>query len=274
MALTDQESEELYNEARQLYDRYGQLKTDIRVDRSRSELNNELDAVQSRYNAIQEELRINGAPPMEEFYQIPDFDVGFYKAHKPVEEKPGDTEVFWVSVLKPRKVITIILLLFAVSTLFLISNKYIGFFIVPSSSMEPTLTPGDKLVTFRKSIYQRGDIVVLHDPVEEGAFLVKRLIALENDEIVIHDGIIQLNHKQVEEPYINEIIKYEFETYQVPEGQVFLLGDNRNYSDDGHKSRQGLPEDSIVGEVKYIYAPKDRWRAITSGAQYFIDAGL
>ncbi len=168
--------------------------------------------------------------------------------------------------------IAFILLLFLGSILALIANRSVGFFIVPSSSMDPTLIPGDKLVTIHKATYERGDVVVLNDPDEEGAFLVKRIVALGGDDLSINHEGITLNNAEIQEPYIKEPIQYEFPLYSVPEGFAFVLGDNRNTSADSHQWGHGIPIDTIVGQVRYIYGPKERTKTLASADQTFIAA--
>jgi signal peptidase I len=277
MALTAQESEGLHEEARKLYEAYGALKAKARADRSRVDLQRELDSVRSRYDVIVEELRQSGASPIEESVWIREFDVGHYRAHKPVREQVGLVDGHTdrvLSLLRPRVVISVVVAVFFVTTFYLVSDKTIGFFVVPSSSMEPTLVPDDKLMTLRKTDYRRGDIVVIRDPVEKGAFLVKRIVAVGNDDVYIHEGVIVVNKKRVEEPYIREPMDYEYGPKRIPEGYVFVLGDNRNYSDDGHKWNKGVAKDTIVGEVRYIYGPRNRASAVASGSKYFSSAGV
>ncbi len=275
MALINQDTEQLHHEARQLYERFGQLKAEIRTDRSNEDLKIQLDDVQTPYEALVEELTQSGAATVEENAHVANFHVGHYRAHKPVISEEGDGRINQMfRILRPRTLIALLMLLFLGSTSYLMSDRSIGFFVVPSASMQPTLIPDDKLVTFRKTQYRRGDIIVLNDPEEEGAFLVKRLVALGNDDIYIHDGKILVNSKPVEESYINGDIVYEFGPYRVPEGYIFVLGDNRNNSEDGHVWKHGVPEDSIVGEVRYIYSPRARAGAIASGSENFSFAGL
>jgi signal peptidase I len=277
MGLSNQKSEKLHAEARELYDRYGILKSKIRVDRSRVDLQVELDTVEDRYRLIVNELRDADASIQEENAHIRTFDVGHYRAHKPVATDISEGDGYMdkaFSLLKPRTLISLFLLLFFGFTLCLMQDKTIGFFVVPSSSMEPTLIPDDKLVTFRKTDYRRGDVIVLQDPVEKGAYLVKRIVAMGNDDIYVHDGTILVNGKPVNEPYIRETIDYDFEPYHIPDGHVFVLGDNRNNSDDGHKWGHGVPMATIIGEVKYIYLPRTRSKSISSGYEQFSAAGL
>jgi signal peptidase I len=139
--------------------------------------------------------------------------------------------------------------------------------------MEPTLIPNDKLVTIRKAEYDRGDIVVLIDPTEEGSYLVKRIVAKGNDDIYVKRGAIMVNSKAIDEPYIKEAIDYDFGPYRIPEDHIFVLGDNRNNSEDGHHWGYGVPMDTIIGQVKYIYAPSARLRALPPMNQVFVLAG-
>jgi signal peptidase I len=276
MALSQQETRDLQQEASDLYEKYGLLKSDFRKDRSNSDIEEQLEMVQRRYRAIEFELKKHGEKPVNEHYQIPDFDVGHYKAHKPKpsqHEPHGSLELVFAK-LKPRTLISLTLLILFGTTLFFISNQSIGFFLVPSSSMEPRLTPDDKLITFRKSQYQRGDLIVFRDPLDEKSFMVKRIVALPSDEIQIRNGTLKVNALAIREPYINETILYRFGPYRVPEEQIFVLGDNRNESQAGHKWGKGIPEDTIIGKVKYIYAPWDRMQSIPAATHYFAQADL
>ena len=277
MAVTNPESDPLYVEARELYARYGVLKAAIRNDAERTDLRDELGKIQVRYETIMRELGQNGDSELTPEATTFNFDVGRYKAHKPVVHHTDDGEGLvdrLFSGLKPRTVFSLLLLIFCGSTLYLMTDKTIGFFVVPSSSMEPTLIPDDKLVTFRKTTYRRGDVVVLDDPLEKGAFLVKRIVALGNDDVYIHDGKLLVNTKPVLEPYLNELIDYEFGPYRIPPDHVFVLGDNRNSSSDSHKWGRGVPIDTLIGEVRYIYSPWVRAGAVQSGIDEFSTAGL
>lgn len=160
----------------------------------------------------------------------------------------------------------------------------IDFYLVPTQSMVPTLHPGDNFAALNAERYQRGDIVVAEDPEEEGAFVVKRLIGLGGDRIAIYGGALFLNGKYVSEPYVREAMNAQLEPYTVPEGKVFLLGDNRNESDDslywgrrlrakeagidlsGEQPASFVPHadvycpsyGTIRGKVRFIYRPAQR----------------
>jgi signal peptidase I len=275
MAITEQEFGALKREAQRLHRAYRSLKESNRDAPEHSSVAAELETIRARY--VELEARLNNAEnhSSEEISRLPQFDVEPYRVHKPVVTDPDADH--WASRIltaaSPRVVISTLLLLFMVSVLFMVSNKYIGFFIVPSSSMEPTLIPHDKLVTFRKTEYERGDIVVIRDPMDEESFMVKRIVAKANDDIYVNQGTLMVNSTPIREPYIKETVDYEFGPYRIPEGQIFVLGDNRNNSEDGHHWGWGVPKNSIVGQVKYIYSPSARLRALPEMNQVFVAAG-
>jgi len=148
------------------------------------------------------------------------------------------------------------------------------FFAVPSDSMEPTLYRGDYLLTLNAGEYQRGEIVVMRDPVVDGGNLVKRIIGVGGDTVAIQAGALFINGKYASEPYIKEPMVYEvFPPVMVPEGRVFVLGDNRNDSEDSSywanaKGNPDIPAElradptasvaDIIGRVRYIYLPWSR----------------
>lgn len=137
------------------------------------------------------------------------------------------------------------------------------FFLVPSSSMEPTLYPGDRIVTQRSPTYERGDIVVVPD-AEDGDYLVKRVAAVGGDSVAVRNGALFLNGAYASEPYLKESMEYVIDPpIEVPEGQLFLLGDNRNISDDSHLRRETWPVSSVVGRVCWRYYPYGAFGAVT-----------
>lgn len=148
------------------------------------------------------------------------------------------------------------------------------FFAVPSESMEPTLNRGDYLVTLNAAEYTRGDIVVFADPIRDGGNLVKRIVGIGGDTVAIQAGALFINGQYASEPYILEPMVYEvFPPVEVPDGHVFVLGDNRNDSEDssywatlgedpgippGLRANPTVSVDSIIGRVRYIYLPWSR----------------
>ena len=178
-----------------------------------------------------------------------------------------------------RRFIALSLLAIVLPVSMLILFEWIGFFKVPSSSMEPTLYPEDFIFAVKISAYERGDIVVFHDPDSNKEFLVKRIVGLGGDTISVSGGAVFLNGRYASEPYRHSPIDYTMESFTVPEGELFLLGDNSNWSIDSHnwgleETRDGkvikegkprsIPMDLVVGKVKHIYLPKERRAPVTS----------
>ena len=166
-------------------------------------------------------------------------------------------------------------ILAAVPLIYLFVGRGMRFFRVPSNSMEPTIHVSDYIMTLRQDGYQRGDIVVLEDPMVGGDYIVKRIVAVGGDRISIRGGAVFINGGYASEPYRLEPIDYKMEEYVVNEGDVFLLGDNSNWSVDSHNwaagvedaeivKPGGVPGDLIVGKVLYIYLPVERMRKLQS----------
>ena len=112
--------------------------------------------------------------------------------------------------------------------------------IVFDISMQPTLVEGDNLLVeklgFRFGWLKRGDIIVFQSPQSDRQ-LIKRLIAVEGDRVEVKDGKVYVNGEQYligmpEEPVTPYGDKPEYTDLTVPEGMVYVLGDNRQFSED------------------------------------------
>ena len=158
--------------------------------------------------------------------------------------------------------------------IYLLTVRELRNFLVPTNSMLPTFQPTDYIYTMNAKQYERGDVVVLEDPLERGAYVVKRIVALGGDTVNIRWGALYRNGEYVSEPYTLEPMIYDFPArnaglvFTVPPGEVFVLGDNRNQSDDSSNwgSEQNLnhsvPASTIVGKVRGVYLPPRRIRSI------------
>ncbi len=134
---------------------------------------------------------------------------------------------------------------------------------VSGESMENTLYNGDQLIisAITRDI-KYGDVVVTSQPNAYGKTLIKRVIAVggqtvsfdEENKTVLVDGVV------IEEPYIKEEMDFILsmsETYEVPEGKLFLMGDNRNHSADSRDNFIGLVDERyVVGRVIYRIGDK------------------
>lgn len=159
---------------------------------------------------------------------------------------------------RTRLVVSLIALLLSVSVLGLILNQRIGFYVVPTASMEPTLHPNDRIVAVASSGPERGQVVVVRDPENSQEYLVKRVVGMPGDRVEVFSRQLVVNGLSVAEPYLREPIEYQMPPTVVPPGEVFLLGDNRNESEDSHLWKRGVPVSDIVGVVRYIYSPGAR----------------
>lgn len=125
---------------------------------------------------------------------------------------------------------------------------------IPSGSMSPTLESGDRVLAdklaYRLGEPRRGELAVFDSP-EEGGLNVKRVVGIAGDEVEIRDGVLHVNGERQREPYVN----YRrndgafFGPSNVPEGHVFVLGDNRQNSLDS-RSIGPIPEERLVGEIR------------------------
>lgn len=135
---------------------------------------------------------------------------------------------------------------------------------VDGFSMLPTLEDGE-FVLVSKINYQfgeveRGDIVVFHYPLDPNQELIKRVIGLPGDAVSVQNGVVSINGLALHEPYIAAAPAYTGD-WTVPQGQFFVLGDNRNDSSDSH-SWGYLPAEKLVGKAVMIYWPPNFWKII------------
>ena len=150
--------------------------------------------------------------------------------------------------------------------LFLLLNAVTSRVRVYNISMQPTLYEGNLLVVnkfaYKLGTPKRGDIVIFHyqgTPTED---YIKRVIGLPGDTVNISNGVVQVNGQTLTEPYIAALPKYTG-TWMVPEGELFVLGDNRNLSSDSHEWGF-VKQEWVVGKAVLVYWPLDRIRVLTS----------
>lgn len=134
---------------------------------------------------------------------------------------------------------------------------------VENISMLPTLQPNEFVLVnkmaYKMGDFERGDIVVFHYSPEED--YIKRVIGLPGDEVTVGNGQVMVNGQLLDEPYISAPPQYTG-TWQVPDGSLFVLGDNRNQSSDSH--RWGfIQEDSVIGKALVVYWPIDEVKILS-----------
>ena len=148
--------------------------------------------------------------------------------------------------------------------LFLIINTVSARVRVDGFSMLPTLHDGEFVLVnklaYRMGTPTRGDIIVFRSTTTNDLDLIKRIMGLPGDKISIHNGQVIINGQTLTEAYINAVPNYSGE-WQVPEGYLFVLGDNRNDSSDSH-AWGFLPEQNVIGKSMLIYWPPPEWAFI------------
>ncbi|SMF81429.1 signal peptidase I [Paenibacillus uliginis N3/975] len=183
------------------------------------------------------------------------------EAEKPVKKKKNEV-VEWLKALLIALVLVVLI-------------RWLLFkpFIVQGPSMQPNFVTGQKLIV-NEILYdirkpERGEVVVFHVP-SEGRDFIKRVIAVAGDTVQVEGDKVLVNGKPVNETYIQEAIDQahaddrlynstdfpnaHFSDGTVPEGHVFVMGDNRSNSTDSRMIGY-IPLEDIVGRADLIFWP-------------------
>ncbi len=165
----------------------------------------------------------------------------------------------------------IVVVVAALSLSLVVRTFFVEVYEVPSGSMESTIEIGDRIlsekVSYNFSKPQRGDIVTFDSPTDEGVILVKRVIAVGGDVVDIANGNLYVNGELQQESYAPDPT-YELAStykgkritypYAVPDGQMWVMGDNRDNSQDS-RYFGSVPIDTITGKVFFRYWPFTRF---------------
>lgn len=148
--------------------------------------------------------------------------------------------------------------------LFVLINAVSARVRVDGLSMLPTLQDGEFVLVDRLS-YQlgtpvRGDIIVFRSTTQPDLDLIKRVMGTPGDKITIGNQRVYVNGVLLKEPYINAEPAYSGQ-WTVPDGNLFVLGDNRNDSSDSHVWGV-LPLKNVIGKALLIYWPPPDWAMI------------
>lgn len=173
---------------------------------------------------------------------------------KASEKKDPARDLFeWIQALVSSVLVVVLLFTFAV--------RLIG---VDGRSMLPTLQHGDRLLVLSSLLYndyQYKDIVILRKESFDDKPIVKRVIATEGQTVDIdfQAGVVYVDGLALDEPYVNELTYAEEGTafpLTVPEGSVFVMGDNRNHSSDSRHSRLGTVDTRyVIGRAVFLLFP-------------------
>ncbi len=148
-------------------------------------------------------------------------------------------------------------------------------FYIPSPSMEDTLLVDDRVLvnklSYRLNDISRGDIVVFHRTDAEIAAsspddpkdVIKRVIATEGERIEIRDNQVLIDEQLLVEPYLDPNVSMaDFGPQIVPDGHIFVMGDNRNLSSDSRGETGPVPEERVVGRAFFLFWPLNRLSAL------------
>ena len=170
------------------------------------------------------------------------------------KEQDGGRDLYeWVQAL--------VCSVLAVVRVFTFVIRLIG---VDGHSMVPTLQDGDRLLVLNSMLYndyKYGDIVVLRKEAFLEEPIVKRVIATEGQTVDIDfsTGSVYVDGVLLKEEYINELTFLEEGTefpLKVPEGSIFVMGDNRNHSSDSRDSRLGTVDTRyVIGKAVFLAYP-------------------
>ena len=134
---------------------------------------------------------------------------------------------------------------------------------VEGTSMLPMLEDQDRLVINKFAYHfteiHRGDVVVFRYPHDETKSYIKRVIALPGDDLKIDHGVVSVNGKDLQEPYVPAM--YQDDRSQpemtVPDGEYFVMGDHRSISSDSREFGP-VPRNLIYGRAEFVYWPVDQ----------------
>jgi signal peptidase I len=151
--------------------------------------------------------------------------------------------------------------------IFLVIHFTVQNYMVDGTSMQPGLN-NSQYVLVNKLAYlfhspERGDVIVFHWPVDTTKDLIKRVIGLPGDVIVIDRITVMVNGVVLKEPYISVPANPKGDRLVVPPNDYFVMGDNRQVSDDS-RDWGFVPKSYIIGKAVLVYWPLNSWQLINT----------
>ena len=155
----------------------------------------------------------------------------------------------------------------AVAVAMVIRTFLFELYIVDGPSMTPTLHNNERLLVNKLVYYlqepERGEVLIFKFPKDQTRDFIKRVIAVPGDTIEIRGGEVFVNGIIQDEPYILSKTRSDYPLSTVPEGTIFVMGDNRNNSEDSRFRDVGfVPYDLVQGRAEVIFWPLEDWGSI------------
>lgn len=151
--------------------------------------------------------------------------------------------------------------------------------IVEGPSMQPTLYSQDQMIVNKFTYYfkepERFDVIVFH--ASEQKDFIKRVIGLPGEHVKIEDDVLYIDHEPVEQPFLERFSDHHFYSVNtadynlededgndmtIPEGYLFVLGDNRHNSTDSRHDLGLVSIDDVIGKTNIIYWPPNRMQIV------------
>jgi signal peptidase I len=156
--------------------------------------------------------------------------------------------------------------------IFLVIHFTIQNYMVDGTSMQPSLK-NNQFVLVNKLAYlfhapERGDVIVFHWPVDTNKDLIKRVIGLPGDVIVTTSRTVEVDGVVLNEPYISMPANPIALRWVVPPNDYFVMGDNRQVSDDS-RDWGFVPKSYIIGKAVLVYWPLNNWQIINTYSVVF-----
>ena len=161
----------------------------------------------------------------------------------------------------------VVSIVIAVVLAMIIRTFVVELYLVDGPSMRPTLQHAQRLVV-NKFIYhfrapEKGEVLIFRYPKDPSRDFIKRVIAVPGDTIEIKDGNVFVNGELQNEDYILSKCRGDYPKSTIPEGHIFVMGDNRNNSEDSRFPDVGFePFDLIKGKAMLVFWPLDAWKTL------------
>ncbi|MFC4737976.1 signal peptidase I [Bacillus daqingensis] len=147
----------------------------------------------------------------------------------------------------------------AVAVAFVVRSFFIAPYVVEGASMEPSLYDSDRILVNKTATwlgeFERGDVIIIEG--ENNRHYVKRVIGLPGETLEMEEGALFVDGEQIEEPYLDELYDYNetIDEVTLPEGEYFVMGDNRGNSLDSRNGLGLIDEEFIVGRSTVVFFP-------------------